>query len=51
MKVLVDTEDALQVAAAIHAGVDAIVTRNTAHFAAAPISVKSPATFLASAPA
>jgi predicted nucleic acid-binding protein len=43
-----DFEDNLQIACAIQAGVDAIITRDPRGFAAAPIAVISPADLVAS---
>ena len=45
-----DFEDALQTAAGVHGGVDFIVTRNLADYAASPIPARTPAAFLAIAP-
>lgn len=42
-----DFEDNLQIACAVSAGVDAIVTRNSGDFAAAPMPVLTPAALLA----
>jgi len=42
-----DYEDAVQCASAMAAGLDAIVTRNTKDFKNSPITVHSPAEFLA----
>lgn len=44
-----DFEDAMQCAAAVHAGVDLIVTRNTRDYTASPIPAILPANFLAQA--
>ncbi len=43
-----DFEDAVQIAAAQQAGMDVIVTRNTADYAASPIPVLTPTAFLTS---
>jgi predicted nucleic acid-binding protein len=43
-----DFEDALQIAAALHAGADLIVTRDQVDYAVSPLPVKSPSEFLAS---
>ena len=45
-----DFEDALQAAAAVHAGVDHIVTRNVADYGSSPVPAILPADFLAQAP-
>lgn len=42
-----DFEDAVQIAAALHTGMDVIVTRNTGDYADAPIPVLTPAQCLA----
>jgi hypothetical protein len=47
---MTDLEDALQAAAAVAAGVDYIVTRNTADYRQSPIPAILPAAFLAQAP-
>lgn len=47
---LFDYEDALQVTAAVAAGVDVIVTRDEADFAGAIVRAQSPEAFLASLP-
>jgi predicted nucleic acid-binding protein len=46
-----DFEDDLQIASAVQAGVDAIVTRDPKGFAASPIAVLTPADLAASLPA
>lgn len=43
---MADFEDAVQVAAAQAAGIDAIVTRNGGDFAGTPLTVLTPAQFL-----
>ena len=48
---MTDLEDALQSAAAVHAGVDFIVTRNIGDYKNSPIQALLPADFLAQAPA
>lgn len=45
---LSDFEDALQVSAALHAGVDYIITRNKDHYRSSPIPSLTPGEFLAS---
>jgi predicted nucleic acid-binding protein len=42
-----DFEDAVQIAAAVHTGIDVIVTRNTDDYTVSPIPVLTPAQFLA----
>jgi hypothetical protein len=42
-----DFEDAVQMAAAVEAGVDYLITRNVSDFEAGPIPVIQPAAFLA----
>lgn len=42
-----DFEDALQFHSAVHAGAECIVTRNPDHFPKAPLSILTPAEFLA----
>lgn len=42
-----DFEDAVLCESAYHAGIDGIVTRNMAHFAAAPVKIYSPESLLA----
>jgi predicted nucleic acid-binding protein len=42
-----DFEDAVQIAAAIHTGMDVIITRNTGDYTDSPIPVLTPAQFLA----
>jgi predicted nucleic acid-binding protein len=44
---IADFEDAVQVAAAVASGLDAIVTRNGGHFAGSPLPILTPAEFLA----
>jgi predicted nucleic acid-binding protein len=44
---IADFEDAVQVAAAVASGLDAIITRNGRDFAGAPLSVLTPTEFLA----
>jgi hypothetical protein len=43
-------EDAVQVAAAVTSGLDAVVTRNLADYRGAPVPVYSPTDFLAHLP-
>jgi len=43
---LIEGVDAVQMAAAVAAGAEVIVTRNTRHFAQSPIRVCTPADFL-----
>ena len=45
-----DFEDALQAAAAVHVGVDFIVTRNVADYGSSPVPAILPAEFLMQAP-
>ena len=45
-----DFEDALQVAAAVAAGVDTIVTRNTSDYPSSPVPVMTPEAFMAIVP-
>jgi len=45
---LSDFEDAVQLHSAVHAGVQCIITRNPDHFPRSPLTVMSPAEFLAS---
>ncbi len=45
---MVDFEDALQVSAALHAGVDYIITRNTNHYRSSPLRSLTPQEFLSS---
>jgi hypothetical protein len=45
-----DFEDALQSAAAVQAGVDYIITRNTSDYISAPIQAIPPVDFIALAP-
>jgi hypothetical protein len=47
MQVLLDTEDNLQIVAAVEAGLDAVVTRNPSDFAACPLPVLTPQELLA----
>ena len=42
-----DFEDALQVSAALHAGVDYIITRNQNHYRSSPVRALTPTEFLA----
>jgi predicted nucleic acid-binding protein len=41
-----DFEDALQISAAVWAGVDEIITGDQAHFSGAPLSVRTPGEFV-----